>query len=264
MGKRVNKVLVRRFERVKAALEKLDPKKQKRFFNPLPQVDEPKEISTYTRTATSPGFEFNPSGGYDKFKAFLRKKGYILLGSGSYSMVYGRDNSDKVIKIGRRPDEDGWQDYILWANERGFGGNLAPKLYSYKNYGEFYVAVMERLTGRSHRVKSDEDKVRVETSSVLYRLMQMSLEDGNSISAELADLLDSRWKSFYTAFNEQFGETSVDFHSGNVMARENGEIVITDPLASVDRVYTITRWKAGTSRPATIFILIMRNLRELI
>lgn len=188
------------------------------------------------------------------FMRALEKRGFRYIGSGAYSSVYWKEGSDKVIKIGRRPEQDGWPVFALWANDNGFGGSFAPKLYSYKRYGTFYVASMEKLKAISYT----DDK----EASVFYRMAEMALLYKNDVATEVCDLLDSRWKTFYTLFSKDFRTIDLDWHGGNLMCREDGSFVIADPFAGVKNQVKTTRWKAEETRPTPFNRYLKRDMYE--
>ena len=77
------------------------------------------------------------------YAAFLMRHGFEHLGGGAYANVYAYPKSKRCIKIGRSCDS--WPHYVLWGTAKRYAGGFAPKVYSLKYHGSFYVAVMERL-----------------------------------------------------------------------------------------------------------------------
>lgn len=177
----------------------------------------------------------------------LKKRGYTLIGRGYYSAVYGKEGSDRVIKVGRDPEGDGWLDYIDWATQKGYLGKWAPQVYSYKYHrgdyayrtgkyeGSFYVAVVERLDKTVSRL----DKRSPEKAlPMVFEYAENPLV--NEVMDRLSPGLGSFSKDFMTTFSKNAG---VDVHGENIMLRKNGEIVINDPLSSKRRMY-VSRRKA--------------------
>src|SRR5258706_14469249 len=78
----------------------------------------------------------------------LEKRGYHNLGQGSYSSVWAKPGSSKVIKVGVASDS--WLIYVVWAMSKGYVGNHSPRVDSFKMNSEYFVAVMEKL----HRLGS--------------------------------------------------------------------------------------------------------------
>jgi hypothetical protein len=166
----------------------------------------------------------------------LEQKGFKKLGSGAYSTVYSKAGSDRVIKVGRQPD-DGWIDYCKWAAENGFAGNLAPKVYSYKRIKgkerEFSVAVMERMDKTGYNITGNMD------AAPIRYLIQMDLRHDNDMVKLLLDTISPKFREFGGKMRERFGGC-FDLHDGNIMARKDGSVCFTDPLAS-DRHAKIRR-----------------------
>lgn len=149
------------------------------------------------------------------FRDHLRKHGYEKLGSGLYSSVWAKPDSDRVIKVGGAYSLDEWPHYVLWAISRGYAGKQAPKIYSFKLYNPadacevFYVAVMERLQ------KASRDKISAMSSG------------GNYFNNKLPD----EWVAFVGNFKKEFDYGSYDIHENNWMQRGD-ELVLTDPLST--------------------------------
>ena len=151
------------------------------------------------------------------FVAYLRKHGYQELGSGLYSVVYGKPGVDKVIKIGGHQGGgmDEYLHYIMWAISRGYAGKQAPKVYSFKLYrdergGYYYVVILERLS-------SDYDSY-----------LRHQITDGTGHFRYDEKNIPAEWQEFAKEFTEEFPHAN-DMHEGNWMGR-NGELVLTDPL----------------------------------
>lgn len=187
--------------------------------------------------------QVNSSNVFSDAHAFgnkLIKKGFTALGSGAYSTVYGKEGSDRVIKVGRQPD-DGWIDYCKWAAENGFAGGLAPKVYSYKRFNrgerEFSVAVMERMEKTGHRIGAQMDAYPIKW------LIQMDLQYDNDMVKLLLDAASPKFREFGAKMRERF-DSHFDLHDGNVMLRKDGSLCITDPLANSSHASIKRRLKA--------------------
>lgn len=178
----------------------------------------------------------------NKFQRFLEKRGLVRLGSGYFSRVYAHPSSNKVIKVLNSPGTDGWVDYVKWANENGFGGTFAPKLYSYKHHkdGCFAVAVMERLDKTLHNLSltsnrslSLSEKTTKDKVTFLRSALSHGINENNDVAMAIADILQPGYRKFIDAFREKFGRGSgygYDMHSGNWMLRGN-DLVMSDPLS---------------------------------
>lgn len=167
----------------------------------------------------------------------LEKKGYERIGSGFYSRVYLGKDKTKVLKIGR--GTDGWLNYVSWANKNGYGGTLAPKLYSAKTVktrdGSFLMSSMERLGDVvGSNVKQD--------AYAKFSMMTLYANNDNQLAGTLAEVAQPGAKDFLAKFMAEFkGKARMDMHEGNWMTRENGLLVLTDPVASLkDETLRIT------------------------
>jgi len=172
------------------------------------------------------------------FAAALTKKGYVRLGGGAFSQVYGHPNSDRVIKLQMRPGGDGWLEYVQWAEANGYAGKFAPKVYSYKYNakGQFGMAVMERLDRTLHRVGRKEDVRAVSTLFGMSRDVPLAYT--------LLDLAEPGLAEFGNKLAETF-RGHLDYHNGNFMTRKDGSFVVSDPVAGMDDKVGLykKRWK---------------------
>lgn len=161
------------------------------------------------------------------FIARLEAKGWTTLGSGAFSTVLAKGESKKVIKVIRR--QDGWIQYIKWANDNGYAGTFAPKVYSYKQVKgkdhDFAIASMERLPSTLGRLKYSHD------AHVVESLLHPAAND-NQLARTLLDLAVPGLREFNQKLRDKF--SGLDLHGGNFMVRDNGELVFTDPVSSVE------------------------------
>lgn len=178
------------------------------------------------------------------FAAALEKKGFKKLGSGSFSMVYAKEGSDKCIKVCYRLDA--WMDYISWAAKKGYCGTFAPRVYSYKYFkgngvDPFYLAVMERLEGDVGNVKDDHPQ------AFTYRAFSWgarnALAHANDNYMRCLEVLNPGMPQFVKDFSEFCKTKHPDFHTGNFMVRKDGSFVATDPIMGGADVYP-TRLKS--------------------
>lgn len=162
------------------------------------------------------------------------KKGYKVLGMGHFSLVVGKDGSDKVIKIGHNPS-DRWIEYCKWAAENGFAGNFAPTVYSYKyikgTERDFAVSVVEKLKDTFYKGIDKEHDYFAYQSLVEYQVSY-----GNKMAGTLADLVYPGSSNFLTQFKEKFPKNT-DMHGGNIMIRGDSSICFSDPVAGHNCTY---------------------------
>ena len=73
------------------------------------------------------------------------KAGNALVGVGCYSAVVQKGNDyDKVIKIGTNMD-DPWLGYYHWIVAKNQDNPFVPKIYSHREFEDYYITIMERL-----------------------------------------------------------------------------------------------------------------------
>ena len=204
-------------------------------------------------------FEFNPTPWRAKptewkspfesayaFIHFLGKRGFKYLGSGAFSTVLGKEDSDRVLKVTRT--NDNWIDYIQWAAKKGYCGGFAPRVYSYKEIKtkdnkKFFVSVVERMDKTASHIKSQEDNVLV-SDLLMYH------SRGNIMAGCFLEELVPGIVSFESELRKEFTKSEgdeercrLDYHGGNFMVRKDGSYVFTDPVCG-DRKTTASRLKA--------------------
>jgi hypothetical protein len=169
----------------------------------------------------------SPFDGGLSFGNYLeRKKGFKCLGTGSYSTVYGKKSSNRVLKVCHRPDT--WPEYILWASGKGYAGTYAPKVYSYKYIKgkrfDFYLASMERLDTTLRDVKATEEV------AVLPSLMSGAIWNDNIGAKKCLNFLNPGLGQFAEDLRTDHKGRYLDLHAGNYMLRSDGSFCLTDPF----------------------------------
>jgi len=162
---------------------------------------------------------------YSEFKSKLLDRGFEVIGAGFYSVVYGRERSDRVIKVARM---DGTYHFLRLAQEHPDNPHY-PRVYFLKKIGGGYVAVLERLTCWDR----DEDR--------MLRDMQEQARDFLDTKRPVSSkrILERKYPPMFLKALELIKKTvgydhgHSDLHAGNVMVRQSdGCLVITDPYAS--------------------------------
>lgn len=220
-------------------------KRGEMFFN-IPRLDE-------AYSEAKPGKVFDNAW---SFGQALEKRGYEELGSGCFSTVYAKGDSDRVLKVTRNIDN--WIDYIHWASEKGYAGKFAPKVYSYKKFtakdGEqFSVAVVERMHKGFYSVGIEED------AHIASALMWPCVR-GNTMAQLYLEDFSPGLPKFLLDFHEEFGEDRTDIGGNNMMVRKDGSFCLTDPLAGRSKL-TVKRLR---SRDFTSLGLSLRNCNAVI
>lgn len=172
-----------------------------------------------------------PGKTFDDASSFihaLRKRGFQNLGSGAFGTVLGKPGKDRVIKVGRQAGHDGgWFNYVSWANDNGFGGTFAPKIYSHKlikgKNGSFTITSMERMKKGGYDLDHKEDNwmvLHLFRSSILYK-NEMADQLLKSVRPELQMFGEKLKAKFHNHF---------DIGGNNVMFRQDNSICFTDPI----------------------------------
>ena len=168
----------------------------------------------------------------------LERKGFKKLGQGAFSVVLAKPDSKRVIKVTRRIEDDGWIDYIKWADKKGYTGSFAPKVYSYKyikgRERDFAISSMERMKSSLGSVGYQHD------ATVLWDLIHKATND-NQLATRLLNIAVPGLDQFNKDLRKTFG--ALDLHSGNLMVRENGSLVFTDPVGGYTAPPTRERLK---------------------
>lgn len=176
------------------------------------------------------------------FVRALEKRGFVQLGSGTYSTVLGKPGSDRVIKVTHK--SDGWIDYVTWGAK--MGSPFVPKVFSYKKISgkkkDFYVAIMERLEYTLYKTPGDH------ALSILPDLIN---KGENPMAARFIDVLAPGLNGYMKDLRSEFPAEDIDLHRGNYMIRKDGSFVVTDPIAAKSQG-DYNRLKAGDFSPAPL------------
>lgn len=167
----------------------------------------------------------------------LQKRGYMPLGSGCYSTVLAKPNSDRVIKVTRQMDN--WIDYIQWAAQNGHAGKLAPRVYSWKRHGDWAVAIVERMEKTTYSSSAKDDE------SLIMNLLYPARSGNIMAKLYMEDLVPGSVKFFDGLSKEGFDG---DIGGGNVMLRKDGTLCVTDPCAGHIRT-SAKRFRSGELSP---------------
>jgi hypothetical protein len=165
------------------------------------------------------------------FIAGLRRHGFVKLGGGCFSEVYAKPGSDRCIKVCFRTDA--WPAYVFWASDAGHAGTLAPRVFSFKNHGDWYVAVMERLAST---VVNHWGQPAYQT----FRQLATAMSCGTA-EPDLEFALPGAG-NFVREFAAAGLNTYTDLHDENFMLRFDGSMVCTDPITTTnDTSWTNTK-----------------------
>lgn len=109
----------------------------------------------------------------------LSARGYGHVGEGSFSVVMRKPDSPVCVKINKH--SDAWPLYIHLAMQQGWLGNVAPAVYSIRQFFDSYIGVMEYFPNRKG-MYWPERKAYPELISALELLSRLGL--ANDICAD--------------------------------------------------------------------------------
>ena len=170
----------------------------------------------------------------------LIKRGFRTLGSGAYSSVLAKPDSDRVIKI--QHSSDNWIDYCKWAAEKGYAGKFAPQVYSFKRYTNFAVAVVERMDRTTNDEKDD--------LNLIERLIGPASR-GNTMAKLFMEELAPKCTPFFDDLFKTF-ENHLDLYGKNIMIRKNGSLCVTDPVCGRSKLTSVKRLRSGDLSPSAL------------
>ena len=156
------------------------------------------------------------------------------------------DTKQKVIKIGTNMD-DPWLGYYHWIVAKNQDNPFVPKIYSHREFGDYYITIMERLEPSTliDEVSSIRDHI-VEGNINKKELFDDFVGHGYNdrdckYIVDLCEAIVNHTDAFTTDDEESYQWednwqefTKIDLHDGNFMERGDGTIVITDPWCNVD------------------------------
>lgn len=164
----------------------------------------------------------------DCWRKALRLAGFKWLGNGAYGIAVSSPAiTDKVLKI--VPGDDGWVDYARTCYEQydkvsPVLQKLLLRVYALESFSGTTIALVEKLA------VSLSDSAEYETN------YDAASEKRQAIQQGMMSRCDTEGAK-YPLLNEAGRELAkfkpatsrLDLHAGNIMLRENGEWVITDP-----------------------------------
>ena len=183
---------------------------------------------------------------------WLRKNGFKQIGRGWFAVVFAKAGHNRVVKISTAQD-DCWIAFAQYAQTKTNNPHL-PKIPWIKRYQgdrhgiaqEFFITIIERLDPLN-----DQTIPRITDKGVLFGIMLFanldfstvdSIEDAYNNQPGLSMANDPEIITKYRnhpfiktvqEINRLPGDCTSDLHSGNLMIRKDGTVVITDPLANI-------------------------------
>jgi len=182
------------------------------------------------------------------------RKGMKYIGEGAFATVYGKPRGTSVIKIGSMGD-----NYISYAKEvvkNKTPNPFLPKISKltivktgndcYRD--DFYIVEMERLiplydySKRMYKGNIDDlmslfsDMLEEDVPArvaVKSRTMEIGLPGIFKVNLAIKPNVVKHLSHLVRIINRSVrsSDGSTDIHSGNVMLRSNGQLVMTDPIS---------------------------------
>jgi len=179
---------------------------------------------------------------YKQMKKDFLKLGWKEIGIGMYAAVFANPNKSFVLKVVHMQDK-GYEEYAnLIKRHRNkhfpiISDRKKIEIRTAHNVNSVYVYMIEKLkpTGKAswtfaevfdnimHNPTIELDKLFTIYTKNKYRDVIEMLKNNPSLVKALRILGKNRWDS---SMNYVCG---IDMHSGNIMQRKDGTIVITDP-----------------------------------
>lgn len=201
---------------------------------------------------------------YDDIINFLEKRGYKLIGSGFYSLVFAKPNSKYVIKLSKIYDGCylKFVDYVLKQKRNPYLPKiLFLRTYNDRNKRKLFVTAIEKLK-RFYAIEkmnlwTVRDLPKLAWLSLITRHVQPYFReefwdiyrqiDNSSYIANRSEIIDQYAKKFKSSLMartyEQIKKELVnsktgcgfDIHDNNIMYRPGkNELVFTDPINGFD------------------------------
>lgn len=193
------------------------------------------------------------------------KAGNTVIGVGCYSAALTATQTDKVIKVGNTTD-DPWLDFYDEVIKHNPKNIHLPKVYNIHvdHDNDYYVAVVEKLYEHNDRFMGDidgtdqlEDVVVecINDRSVSQFDFFVALDDCRTCYGEfdeyqlyaacnqIQDLIRRSWSDwgYCECGVDEDGSCecgserlSLDLHTSNILYREDGTLVINDPVCDTD------------------------------
>lgn len=205
------------------------------------------------------------------------KAGNTVIGVGCYSAALTATDESKVIKVGSTTD-DPWLDFYEEVVKVNPKNPHFPKVYNihidYEN--DYYVAVTEKLYEHLDRFNGDIEGTDLLEETVTQCINDRSVSQDNFLSSledcrtcygefdefqlyaacnQIQDLirrsyrdtdcdcdyyLEEEWECPHTGYER----LSADLHTNNILYRQDGTLVINDPIcdSDMDDVQDLSIW----------------------
>ena len=160
----------------------------------------------------------------------LKALGWYEVGTGAFSIVFANaKKSSYVLKLNKQPDP-GYEQYVnlIHDHPNKYYPHISDKKLLKAGEQNFYVYLIEKLQPYGAYADSRSDaleKIIANYKSNIRDIFPEGVPDFILNNNELMEAL--KWLRIYS---RKFG-FSIDIHGENIMQRENGDLVITDPYS---------------------------------
>ena len=170
---------------------------------------------------------------------FAQSNKFRLIGNGYFSKVYGRKKKKNVYKIGKVEECHLSDPYLFFINKvKALNNPFFPKVENIQvlnnsdNNEKYYLIEIEKL------IPCYFDNLKEDCQEVYHNLLYL-------FNSRKASNIEKKWNKYidyyktidnmevYELFNilkNLLKSFDNDLHSNNMMIRENGQLVIIDPI----------------------------------
>ena len=188
------------------------------------EIQEPEEeiINNY--------FHYGKNEGLSALSVNLSKLGWTLMGSGYFSYVYEHPDKSYVMKITILPDP-GYAEYVKLI--KSHPNKYFPKISDMRvlkiHNSDYYVYLIEKL-------KTIPKYIRNTYSRAINQIISNPDRSINNLFPEGVPEVITRNSDLVAALKlirsyARHTGYSIDLHGENIMKREDGTLVITDPYS---------------------------------
>jgi len=167
---------------------------------------------------------------------YFLKNGWEEIASGNYSYVMKNPNKNFVVKINEKYDKS-FAHYCLLIHKfpnKHFPVISNVKLFKNGRGDKFYAYFIEKLEHLPSDAVTDRfiDGINNLTSGIRHNASDnffKTLRGRYNDAAQFIDANPDAWEAMKII--AKYGKGRIDIHGANIMQREDGTIVFTDPLA---------------------------------
>lgn len=174
------------------------------------------------------------SGSYG-LTSILRER-YRVLGEGYHAAVVVCPwDETKVLKVGNKPESDGWLEWAAFCIGFKKSNPLVPVIHNLVVKRGFFVALLDRYEDTVQRVLTrDPERVHAERYESLREVFgrMYPMPEARELTGSRAEPEQTFLVHAYRLKEElvRQGLSFTDLHTNNLMFTKDGSIVLTDPI----------------------------------